>query len=723
MEHAAGEPIFTIQPHGVLLVVSKSAGKILQISQNSLDLLGIAAPELIGQTWQEFAGGALPLAAEMFQTLNLKTPLGQRNWDLLCHGLPEGWIVELEPHQPAPAANLLHQVGQSIERLRRILRLEEFLQQAVQEVQQLLGYDRVHIFRFDQQGAGEVVAATAVGELPSYLGLHFPATDIPAPVQAMYRQGMQRYVPNVAAAGVKLWPALSPLTGQPLGLSPALLRATDTCCDTYHQNMGVAAFWALPLLVDDQLWGLLSCHHRQPHYPAAASRTASAVLRQFIAAELANKLHQQELADREQLRSLHADLIASIAQAEDFRTALVSPQPRLLNLVNAQGAAVCLGGEITLVGQTPETPQVLALLDWVAPQVQASPDNLFATEVLPQLYPEALEFRQVGCGLLVLCISSVRQYYLLWFRPEVTQTIDWGGNPADSFQTDANGQVTLCPRASFALWQETVALTALPWQAAERQSALDLRTAIVGIVLTKADDLARINLELQQKNNELEAFAFAASHDLQEPLRGIYNFANLLLKHNLQDLDPTGQSRLQTIMRLARRMETLVEALLRFSRLGQKQLQLQPVNLNPLVAKVLEVIQASRPEQPPEIHIPHPLPTLVCDPVLISEVFTNLLSNACKYTDQPQAKIEIGYLATAHPPTLYVKDNGIGIRPRHLDTVFRLFKRLHEQALYGGGTGVGLTISRKIIERHGGKIWVESTYGAGATFYFTLGSD
>jgi two-component system, chemotaxis family, sensor kinase Cph1 len=325
--------------------------------------------------------------------------------------------------------------------------------------------------------------------------------------------------------------------------------------------------------------------------------------------------------------------------------------------------------------------------------------------------------------LLVLCISSVRQYYLLWFRPEVTQTIDWGGNPADSFQTDANGQVTLCPRASFALWQETVALTALPWQAAERQSALDLRTAIVGIVLTKADDLARINLELQQKNNELEAFAFAASHDLQEPLRGIYNFANLLLKHNLQDLDPTGQSRLQTIMRLARRMETLVEALLRFSRLGQKQLQLQPVNLNPLVAKVLEVIQASRPEQPPEIHIPHPLPTLVCDPVLISEVFTNLLSNACKYTDQPQAKIEIGYLATAHPPTLYVKDNGIGIRPRHLDTVFRLFKRLHEQALYGGGTGVGLTISRKIIERHGGKIWVESTYGAGATFYFTLGSD
>jgi two-component system, chemotaxis family, sensor kinase Cph1 len=714
VNHPPGDVATTVQPHGLLLVVTPLKAerdrrdfKIVHASQNSLDWLGIEAVALVGQRWSEFAGPNSTI-------FDHQLAMAERQFHLQAHPCPLGWMLELEPWVPEAPHTLtaaFAQVNTAMAQLQAIEDLPTFLTQVTQTIQHLLGCDRVHIYRFDHAKAGEVIASSTVADITNYLGLHFPATDIPEPVYQQYQQGMVRYVPDIHAPAVVLCPTPAPS----LDLNPVLLRGVDPCCVTYHQNMGIVGFFVLPLLLDNHLWGLISCHHRQPLLLSFTQRNVCGLLQKFVAATLAHKLQQQALRAAEQLRSLHSDLIAAIAQAEDFRTALVEPQPRLLQLVNAEGAAVCLGDQITLAGRTPALEQVKALRDWVMRQHQANPleNGLFATACLPKLYPEAVNFRQVGSGVLVLQISQVRQYSILWFRPEVEQVIAWGGNPSEGVTVDATGQViSLSPRASFALWQETVELTAWPWQPAECQSALDLRTAIVGIVLTKADELAQLNGELGQKNRELESFAFAASHDLQEPLRGIHNFANLVLKN--PSLDPSAQSRLQTILRL-----------------GQADLNRQSVDLNLVVARVIEVICSSRPELQPCITLAEPLPQVDCDPILVTEVFTNLLSNACKYTEQAQPQIEIGCQVglnqsasqpglSPSPPIFYVKDHGIGIRPRHLDTIFRLFKRLHEQELYGGGTGVGLTITRKIIERHGGKIWAESIYGQGTTFYFTL---
>jgi signal transduction histidine kinase len=233
------------------------------------------------------------------------------------------------------------------------------------------------------------------------------------------------------------------------------------------------------------------------------------------------------------------------------------------------------------------------------------------------------------------------------------------------------------------------------------------------------------NEDLARSNRELESFAYAASHDLKEPLRGIHNYSTFLLEDYADVLDDAGIDRLQTLLRLSNRMEALIDALLQFARLGQVPLTLSDVALQDLVEWVIKLIHMSRPESPFEIHIAQPLPIVHCDRVLITEVFTNLISNALKYNDQPP-QIEIGYQSTPSNSStgdrvFYVRDNGIGIRDRHLNQIFRLFKRLHPQKRYGGGTGAGLTIARKIIERHGGQIWVESEWGQGSTFYFRLG--
>jgi light-regulated signal transduction histidine kinase (bacteriophytochrome) len=776
MSHAH-QPIHfsgAIQPHGFLLALSEPEFKIVQASANTQEYLGIEPENLLGQSLN------ILLASQFVEVLrqslkdvdsvsplnlSIRTPTGERFFEGRVQRIESVILLEVEPTTSSSAASVLSVhalVRGAIAKLQRVSSLTEFLQAIAQNVRKITEFDRVMVYRFDPQGSGSVMAEAKRDDLPSYLGLHYPATDIPESVREWYKRGLLRFIPDLTAPSIELIPTENPIAHRPLDLSLAMLRGVDPCCIEYHQNMGVAAMLVIALLHKQTLWGLISCHHQTPKPISYTIRAACELLGQFVASELASKVNDEELDYIVKLRSLQSEFVNSISQVDDLKEALINPAPRLLELVSARGAAVCLEDEIALVGATPTVEQVHALIEWAETQVNPSTKNdspvnettfptslhsdaLFYTDSLPKLYPTAEAFKDTASGVLLLRISKVRHYYILWFRPEVLKTVNWAGEPNASMIIEPDGSVTLCPRRSFAQWQETVRLTSLPWKACELENALDLRNAIVGIVLRKADELARINQELERSNRELDSFAYAASHDLKEPLRGIHNYSTLLLKGYGSVLDDVGKSRLHTLIRLTRRMEALIDVLLKFSRLGQTQLQLKLTDLNQLVHWVLEDLSVSRQEVQPDIRIVRSLPTVRCDPILIHEVFTNLLSNALKYNDKAEQWIEIGYLdaeeqlekgliqpdSHSHsssskvspvPLVFYVRDNGIGIRERHLQTIFRLFKRLHEQNLYGGGTGAGLTIAKKIVERHGGRIWVESTYGEGSTFYFTVES-
>ena len=236
---------------------------------------------------------------------------------------------------------------------------------------------------------------------------------------------------------------------------------------------------------------------------------------------------------------------------------------------------------------------------------------------------------------------------------------------------------------------------------------------------------------LLRSNQELDEFAYIASHDLREPLRGIHNYASFLIEDYADRLDPDGRSKLETLRQLSQRMDALIESLLQFSRVGRVDLAVQDTDLNEVVAEVLESLRISLETKHVEVRFERTLPTLRCDQVRFAEVFRNLVTNAIKYNDKPRKWLEIGVMEaepcargeTGRPPplVLFVRDNGIGIAAQHHEAVFRIFKRLHGRDKYGGGTGAGLTIVKKIVERHGGRIWLESVPGQGSTFYFTVG--
>lgn len=235
-------------------------------------------------------------------------------------------------------------------------------------------------------------------------------------------------------------------------------------------------------------------------------------------------------------------------------------------------------------------------------------------------------------------------------------------------------------------------------------------------------ELEERNTELQRSNQELDDFAYIASHDLKEPLRGIHNFATFLLEDYGDKLDAEGKSKLETLTRLSRRMETLIDSLLQYSRLGRVDLAIADVDLNEVVGEVVDSIGIGLAEHHVEVRLPRPLPVVRCDPVRVRELYYNLIVNGMKYNDKPEKWIEIGWEKNGdgHPPAFYVRDNGIGIQEKHHDAIFRIFKRLHGRDKFGGGTGAGLTIVKKIVERHNGRIWLDSAVGEGTTIHFTL---
>lgn len=238
--------------------------------------------------------------------------------------------------------------------------------------------------------------------------------------------------------------------------------------------------------------------------------------------------------------------------------------------------------------------------------------------------------------------------------------------------------------------------------------------------------------ELERSNQELDEFAYVASHDLKEPLRGIHNYATFVIEDYAELLPQDGKDKLGTLTRLSARMEMLINDLLYYSRVGRWELACEPVDMNAMLQLARDSLSARLNESGAYVTVPQPLPPAWGDSTRIPEIFQNLISNAIKYNGRPDKYVEVGWLenfsstgraAGERNHVYYVRDNGIGIRENHLENVFRIFKRLHGRDRYGGGSGAGLTITRKIIQRLGGEIWVDSVFGEGSTFYFTLPSE
>jgi two-component system, chemotaxis family, sensor kinase Cph1 len=695
-------------------------------------LLGLTLDEVIGSDAGQMLRAQLHRLAEgpaeplLLARLPAQAPSPCCAYDVLAHRIDGLLLLEFEavdPAAPAPDARLLQaDLNVIVATLEGAASVQQLLDAAVTRMRALTGFDRVMAYRFAADGSGAVVAEARADGLSPLLGLHYPALDIPLPARRLFTLLWLRHLPDVDYEPVPIEPANPPGQAQPNDLTYATLRSVSLMYRRYLHNMGVRASVVTTLLKDGELWGLISCHHHGgPRHLPHDLRGACALLSRTLSLLIGAKADLEVADYRAELAQAREALTRSLAPTRPLALTLCHGTPNLLDAIAADGCAVSFRGELHTAGEAPHPALLAPLFDWLA--AQHGGHDLIATDALGERYAPLAGHAALAAGLLAVRISQSRPDFIAWFRGEQVREVAWAGDPAHPAEIEhaADGSVILSPRRSFALWREQVRGRSRPWLDCEREHASALRSAVVDVVLAQADEIDRINRELARSNIELESFAYAASHDLKEPLRGIHNYAELLAQAVESRLTDEELARLRAIARLSQRMDDLIDSLLQYARVGRADLALADTDLNAVLDRALDALADRIVASHVQVDT-QPLPTLRCDPQLVEKVLQNLVSNAIKYSDRPQPRVEIGSVVLDDgTPAIFVRDDGIGIDPRHHEHVFQIFRRLHGRDEYGGGAGAGLTIARRSVERHGGRLWLESTPGAGSTFYFTLG--
>ena len=758
------EPVRTpgcIQGHGLMLALNPADLVVTQASENWPGWNGRSVESMLGQPLAQVLGQAEGkrvtdlLASEVLEgnplyalTTRLATgPKAGVSLDLSIHLADGVLIAELEPTgrdsaPPISAGDYYSMVKQTLVRLKAAASLAEFCEVAAAEVRRITRLDRVMVYRFHADDTGQVLGDSHRADLHSWLGLRYPAKDIPKPAREIFKRIGVRPLPDVDGVLCEMVPLLNPRTRRPLDMTHCALRGASVMYTEYLRNMGVAATLAMPILRAGELWGLMVCHHYTPIEMPFPVRAAAEFMAQMVSLEIAAAEGREHLQYRLDLDTAHYAALAH-ASAEGRLGALTEGDTSLLAGIRAGGVAVSEHGRWSTAGNTPEPGQLDALTRWLGQRVEMPGDGrpVVSLDALSSHFPEAAEWGPVAAGLLAIPISQrLHGDWVLWFRPEQLQTFLWGGNPYDQPTAAGPYGARLTPRKSFDIWQEEARGRSAPWLPVELEAALTLRGLLRDVVIGRAEQLSVLNTDLVRSNDELDAFAYVAGHDLKEPLRGIHKHAHQL-RQDAEASHASGaqsRARLDAMLRLTVRMDGLLDALLHFSRVGRLSLEREEVRLDELLADAVDSLGARLEDGRVEMRVPRSMPAVRCDRVRTREIFANLIANAAKYNEKSERWVEVGYIDPGEMPrpaggwgsaarlagqrVFYVRDNGIGIEERHRDRVFMMFKRLHARDAFGGGSGAGLAIAKKLVEQHRGAIWFESALSVGTTFYFTLGS-
>ena len=490
--HLAG----SVQPHGLLLVVEGDGSCVRQCSENaphlfwgsaSTPLLGLPLSALQGDLQAQVLSAAATLAGEEPVTVQCCTHHQGRtlHWEGALHRLASGLLVlELEP-RPVPhiatveptGEQLLGMLSAAVQRFSNAANMGVLADAAAQCFRDLIGHDRVMVYKFDADGHGKIVAEARDPRLDSLLGHHYPATDIPQRARSLYLRNRVRVLVDVHYQPSPLLPPTLP-DGSELDMSMCYLRSMSPLHLQYLKNMGVTATVVVSLVREGRLWGLIAAHHYSPRNICRAVRAACDLLAEVVSTRIAaieNYAHAQVAV---MVRRLEQRLIEATSTEGDWRMALFRNPDTLLQPLEATGAVLFVDGEILTTGDVPSTPELRALLHWVDEQAT---DTLFSCSSVGQAHAALDSLTPTASGVLAIKLSAARPDYLMWVRREQLHSVTWAGDPSKPMV--ANNPLELSPRSSFAAWSEIVRGTALPWTSAELALGRAIGLALVDIIV------------------------------------------------------------------------------------------------------------------------------------------------------------------------------------------------------------------------------------------------
>jgi len=475
--------INTVQPYGVLLVLDRETLAIIQASENTSDIFGLSAPQLIRTRLD--AHLSAPTATALQLLANGKTSnripqiwaVGEKKYPAILHIKETYILVELEvhPHEEETLrsfVSIYQEIKYSMALIENATTTIDVCAIAARQLRQHSGFDKVMIYRFDTEWNGTVIAEEMDGNMESYLGLTFPASDIPKQARDLYLRNPYRFIPDRSYQPVKLFPVINPSTHSFIDLSDCNLRGVVSVHLEYLANMEVEASMSIRILNNDRLWGLIACHHKTAKNISFELCSVFELLSNAISARL-QTLHNKEKNDNiARTQAAYARIVEQVFATDDIPRALQKGDTTVLDLFNASGAVVTRYGELSTQGALPDRESLDELLMWLHTRRLT---RSFHTDHLAEQFDHAAPYMETASGLLAIPFNPPKDEYVLLFRPETKKSIDWGGDPGGRVVYEKDG-LSYHPRNSFHLWRQTVNGTSLPWSEDQLSVAETLRS-------------------------------------------------------------------------------------------------------------------------------------------------------------------------------------------------------------------------------------------------------
>ncbi|MBW0144697.1 HWE histidine kinase domain-containing protein [Sphingomicrobium clamense] len=538
------EPIHllgAIQPIGFLVALS-SDWMVQCVSANISEYFDAAPDGVIGENAQElFSGEAIHALRNRLALLRgpddverlFAIPLVENGqpFDVAIHMIDGTIVVEGEPARERDHGDAMSTVRGMIGRLDKTEDVESFYREGARQVRALTGFDRVMIYQFDEDGSGEVVAEAAKSGIGSFLGMHYPASDIPKQARELYQRNLLRMIVDVSANTVAIVPQKN-AEGKPLDLSLSVLRAVSPIHIEYLKNMGVTASMSISLIVDGKFWGLIACHHYSgPRCPAFERRAVCELFAQMFAMRIESRQRQEMVDYERRARDVSDHLLGSVASDESL---LNDPQwlsQILTSAIPADGVGVFINGNQALSGHTPDAKQFEAIVRMLNTTARG---KVYATDHIASLVPDAVDHADTAAGLLAIPISRTPRDYVVLFREERIRSVRWGGDPHKPVSYGPNG-ARLTPRESFAEWKELVEGKSAPFTPSETRVAETLRATLIEVVLRLADEA---NQERKAANDRQELLIAELNHRVRNILsliRGLIRQAKPTEETSIED--------------------------------------------------------------------------------------------------------------------------------------------------------------------------------------------
>ncbi|OES29302.1 ATP-binding protein [Alteromonas macleodii] len=632
----------------------------------------------------------------------------------------QNYVVELEPatefRDTYSAEQFIKLYAMSIApRFKEMTSLREMAQEMVSTIRYLTNMDRVVLYKFNDDYSGKVIAEAKADDMDSYQDLYFPASDIPAQARALYKTNWVRLTPDTELPPARLVPSTEASGREPLDLTRSLLRTFSPIHLQYIRNQGLRASFSISLVTDGELYGLISCHHREPSYIPQDVRLQCENLSQLFSWHLLAK--EEEIAKHKKYATDEAvdAMLDRIGPANPISRVVKSGEKAFLEALNSSGFVYYSQYETITLGST----LPIELIKEIFSKASSQGGFPYTNDALYDDYPEA---RQYGiAGIMIIPLFEKKQYFTAWFRKETHRVQKWIG-AEDEKSEDAPKAQRLKPRASFTIHTRTIKGRSTSFDKADVDTANRLNRMFLVYALDVQERMHISIQELEKQDNYRNEFLATLAHELRNPLGPIMSGASIL---ETVDDDKTRKRVTAIINRQAEYMSKLINDLMDVSRItrGKVKLEFEKLSIQDVLSDSLEIVdqQVKAKKHNITVNYLEKDVTVYGDKARLSQIFSNIIHNAAKYTSE-QGRITVDIREEGVMVVVAVKDNGMGIPEDRLKDVFNMFTQIEAHSTHTkGGLGIGLTLVSKLVMLHHGDVSVMSEgLGRGSTFEVRL---